>query len=78
MILPNPSSAVFDIEKLRDYCLDSEHPRGTHKARVFESALGMTQADAMHCGISFSPAFPKLNACGVWLISMARDTSLTS
>ncbi len=46
MILPNSSSAAIDIEKIRDYCLDPEHPRGKHKARVFESALGLTQADA--------------------------------
>jgi len=46
MKLPNPSSAIIDIEKIRDYCLDPEHPRGKHKARVFESALGMTRADA--------------------------------
>ena len=45
MRLPNPRSAVIDIEKIRSYCLDPEHPRGKHKARVFESALGITQAD---------------------------------
>lgn len=46
MILPNSSSAIIDIDKIRDYCLNPEHPRGKHKARVFESALGLTQADA--------------------------------
>lgn len=46
MKLPNGSSAVVDIEKLRDYCLSSQHPEGRHKARVFLSALGMTAADA--------------------------------
>jgi len=35
-----------DIAKLRDYCLNSEHLRGRHKARVFASALGLTQPDA--------------------------------
>lgn len=46
MKLPNGSSAVVDIEKLRDYCLSSQHPEGRHKARVFLSTLGMMAADA--------------------------------
>src|SRR4051794_22991402 len=46
MKLPNGDRAVVDIAKLRDYCLDSNHPRGKHKAKVFASALGLTQADA--------------------------------
>ena len=32
--------------KLIDYCLNPEHERGKHKARVFASALGLTQAHA--------------------------------
>lgn len=40
--LPNAERAVVDIEKLRDYCLSLEHPRGRHKARVFQAALGLT------------------------------------
>ncbi|MCI2429576.1 hypothetical protein LM604_02825 [Candidatus Acetothermia bacterium] len=42
MKLPNPERAVVEIEKLRDYCLSFEHPRGRHKARVFAAALGIT------------------------------------
>lgn len=38
--------AIVDIAKLRDYCLNPAHPRGRHKARVFASTLGLTQADA--------------------------------
>lgn len=37
---------MVDIAKLRDYCLNSNHPEGRHKARVFLSALGLTAADA--------------------------------
>jgi hypothetical protein len=44
--LPDGQRAVVDIAKLRDYCLDPGHPRGRFKARVFASALGLTQADA--------------------------------
>src|SRR5215207_9482065 len=46
MKLPNPERAVVEIEKLREYSLNLEHDRGKHKARVFRSALGFTQADA--------------------------------
>lgn len=46
MKLPNGDEAIVEISKLRDYCLDPYHPRGRHKARVFQSALGISQADA--------------------------------
>jgi hypothetical protein len=46
MKLPNPERAVVEIEKLRDYSLNLEHDRGKHKARLFRSAFGFTQADA--------------------------------
>lgn len=46
MNLPGGDQAIVDIAKLRDYCLDPHHPRGRHKARVFASALDLTQADA--------------------------------
>jgi hypothetical protein len=44
--MPNADRAVVELSKLRDYCLSAVHPRGRHKARVFESALGLTAADA--------------------------------
>src|SRR6266545_7321086 len=46
MKLPNADRAVVEIEKLRDYCLSTSHPRGRHKARVFATALGITASDA--------------------------------
>jgi hypothetical protein len=46
MTLPNAEDAVVDIGKLRDYCLSPEHPRGRHKARVFEAVLGLTAGHA--------------------------------
>src|SRR5262245_66663835 len=46
MKMPNADGAVVEIEKLRDYCLSVEHPRGRHKARVFAAALGMTAEHA--------------------------------
>ncbi len=46
MKLPNGENAIVDIRKLRDYCLNPDSPRGSHKARVFASALGLTDADS--------------------------------
>lgn len=42
MKLPNAERAVVDIEKLRDYSLNQNHPEGKHKARVFLASLGFT------------------------------------
>ena len=47
MQLPNGSLAIVDIAKLGDYCLNSTHPEGRHRARVFRSALGLTRDDAV-------------------------------
>lgn len=42
MKLPNSENAVVEIAKLRDYCLNEDHLRGRHKAKVFAAALGLT------------------------------------
>jgi hypothetical protein len=44
--LPNSNRAHVEIEKLRDYSLNPNHPVGQHKARVFRAALGITLEDA--------------------------------
>ena len=46
MTLPNAEEAIIEIEKLRDYCLNRDHPRGKHKARILAAALGITQEDS--------------------------------
>ena len=46
MKLPNAEKAVVDIEKLRDYSLNPDHPEGKHKARVFQERLGIGRNDA--------------------------------
>ena len=46
MKMPNPQRAVADIEKLQQYCLNPQHPRGRHKARLFGAALGLTLSHA--------------------------------
>ncbi|MDX2076396.1 MAG: hypothetical protein SFZ02_08180 [bacterium] len=44
--LQNPHKAIIPLEKLSEYALNPEHDEGKHKARVFKSALGLTQNDA--------------------------------
>lgn len=46
MKVPNAEHAIVDIRKLREYCLNSTHEHGKHKARLFVAALGLTDDDA--------------------------------
>ncbi|MCH4904285.1 hypothetical protein GSN00_07770 [Cylindrospermopsis raciborskii CHAB3438] len=46
MLIPNAESAIADIRKLRDYCLNTDHREGKHKAELFLSTLGMTAENA--------------------------------
>lgn len=46
MRLPGGEHAIVDIAKLSGYCLNVQHPRGRHKARVFASVLGVTDREA--------------------------------
>jgi hypothetical protein len=46
MKLPNVEYAYVDIERLRTYILNPNHPEGRHKPLVFQSALGITVDDA--------------------------------
>lgn len=46
MLIPNAEHAIVDIRKLRDYCLNPEHDKGQHKARLFSTLLGMTADNA--------------------------------
>ena len=47
MKLPNGQRALIDDAKLLHYCLSTAHPRGRHKARLFEAALGLNSAHAL-------------------------------
>jgi hypothetical protein len=46
MKLPGGDAAIVDRRKLTGYCLNREHPRGKHKARVFATVLGFTAENA--------------------------------
>lgn len=41
--LPNVENAAVAREKVFDYALNPDHPRGADKARVFASALGFNR-----------------------------------
>ena len=45
MKMPGADAAIVDRRKLTGYCLNPEHPRGKHKARVF-ATLGFTAENA--------------------------------
>lgn len=45
-LLPNLEHAVIAIEKLRDYVLNPDHPKGQNKARVFKAMLGIERKHA--------------------------------
>ena len=45
MKLPNGARAIVEIRKLREYCLNPQHPRDRSEARVF-AAVGIREADA--------------------------------
>lgn len=46
MKMPGGDAAIVDLTKLTGYCLNPEHPRGKHKARVFAAVLGFTTENA--------------------------------
>lgn len=46
MKLPNGDRAEVSLQKLVGYCLNPDHSRGKHKARVFASVLGITANNA--------------------------------
>lgn len=48
MKLPNGERAIVDRRKLEEYCLNTHHPRGRNKARVFASVgVGPAETDVL-------------------------------
>ena len=62
MKIPNAERAVVDIRKLREYCLNPQHHRGKHKARLFTSLLGMDADDAEELRTALLEAVKKQDA----------------
>lgn len=46
MKIPNCNKAFVDLKKLKEYCLNESHPVGKHKAKIFQSVLGISLNDA--------------------------------
>jgi|SRR5580698_7001907 len=57
-----PERAILDLRKIEDYCLNLDHPRGRHKARVFRDALGLTRSDTSWLRTTLLDALPKSHA----------------
>jgi hypothetical protein len=62
MKLPNPNKAIIDRKKLLDYCLNPNHSDGRHKARVFESALGLNSNNVEILEIALLESIKKYDA----------------
>jgi hypothetical protein len=81
MKIPNAENALLDIGKLRDYCLNAAHGKGKDKARVFMSALGVRQADALWLRAEILRMLPSATAVpqieDVWGIRYAADMKIT-
>lgn len=62
MLLPFAERAIAEESKFLGYCLNTEHPYGKHKARVFRTALDITAAnwvflrDAVLTAVLLNPA----------------------
>jgi hypothetical protein len=65
MKMPGGDAAIVDQRKLTGYCLNPEHPRGKHKARVF-AALGYTaeKADELRAALLKAAASNDARAAG--------------
>ena len=60
--LPHSERAILDLRKLAGYCLNHEHPRGRHKARVFRQALGLDRSEAQWLREALLNALPNSEA----------------
>jgi len=62
VILENADKAIIDIRKLKNYCLSKSHPRGRHKAKVFQNAIGFEAKDADKLKLLLHNAINNLDA----------------
>jgi len=56
--LPEAARAIIEEHKLRDYLLNPDHQDGRHKARVFASALGISQKDLQYLRVAILGEIP--------------------
>ena len=60
MKLPNADKAIIDSKKIKEYCLNPEHPRGKHKAKIFQSSLDFTSEDTAELIYEITKNLPEL------------------
>jgi hypothetical protein len=60
--LPNFANAQIDPNKITNYALNSNHPVGGNKAKVFESALGFNQSNANQLTAAIRQKLPRSQA----------------
>jgi 3-methyladenine DNA glycosylase AlkD len=81
MRIPNAENAILDVGKLRDYCLSAAQSKGKDKARVFMSALGVRQTDALWLRAEILRRLPSATAVqqieDVWGVRYAVDMEIT-
>jgi hypothetical protein len=79
--LPYRESAILELAKLKDYCLNLAHARGRHKARLFQAALGMGSEHAEELRVILLDAARRLPAslshADVWGQQWRIDVHIT-
>jgi len=75
--VPAWDRAVIEIRKLGEYCPSREHPRGRHKAKVFEQALGIHAADADWLRDAILKAIPLSHPVALDVDGSGRDGAWT-
>ncbi len=65
LFLPNYQNAVIPNEKIYDYCLNTTHERGQHKARVFRQVFGITVDDGEILKLAILQEIDKFEAAAV-------------
>ena len=80
-VLPYSHNAEISIRKLREYSLNPAHDDGKHKARVFKSALGVGQSEALWLRAEILRTLPHAGAVrqieDKWGVRYAVDIEIT-
>lgn len=73
MKMPGGDAAIVDRENLTGYCLNPEHPRGKHKARILAAALGFTAENADELRVALLAAAAAGRRAAGWLGPVRRS-----
>ena len=70
--LPNADKAIIDPRKITGYALNTEHPVGGNKAKVFQSALGFNQSNVDKLIKKINKVFVKTQQLQVNVMNMGN------